>query len=266
MALSSTNRLLVALAIIILIAGAMFTSFGRNLFSLNTPSVVLPNITNGGASSGASSHDPQNDLQQIRVTPDTVQAVIGSLQRNDSYYRDVVVTLFWEGGSATSTTSVWKNQDWLSTQRTLPTGAVRHELVGPDEIFYWYGSDKNFLTAPADEFSADLAQHIPTYETILALDTDNITTARYETKEGIPSIYVESVPDDDLPLERYWIGTQTGLLIGAEMEEDGAIIYRMTAYTPIQTPAPVDAPFTRPDGVLVYSLSPSAQTPVAVPE
>ena len=38
------NRLLIAIAVIVLIAAAMFTSFGRSLFALNTPSVELPSL------------------------------------------------------------------------------------------------------------------------------------------------------------------------------------------------------------------------------
>ena len=35
------NRLAIAIAVIVLIVGAMFTSFGRSLFALNTPGLVL---------------------------------------------------------------------------------------------------------------------------------------------------------------------------------------------------------------------------------
>ena len=255
--MSSKDRLWVALAIIVLIAIAMFTSFGRNLFTLNTPSVVLPDTSNGGSGSTSvpNPNGSNHVLQHIRVTPDTVQDVIASLQRTDSYHRELSVSLFWEGGSSTSPTSVWCNEGWISTKRTLPTGIVRHDLVG-DEIYYWYDNDTEFLTAPADEFSQDLAQRIPTYETILALDTDNITVARYQIKETLPTIYVESVIDKGTSVERYWVSTQTGLLVGAEIEVSDVLIYSMSGYTSIQTPVPTDAPFTRPDGVSVVSLSP----------
>ena len=43
------NRLFIAIAVTVLIVGAMFTSFGRSLFVLNTPSVELPS---GAGSSG----------------------------------------------------------------------------------------------------------------------------------------------------------------------------------------------------------------------
>lgn len=44
------NRLLVTLAVIALIAGAMLVSFGRNLVALNTPHVVLADASGSGSS------------------------------------------------------------------------------------------------------------------------------------------------------------------------------------------------------------------------
>ena len=40
--MDSRNRKIIVLAIVLLIAGAMVASFGRSLFALNTPGVVLP--------------------------------------------------------------------------------------------------------------------------------------------------------------------------------------------------------------------------------
>ena len=67
------NRLLIAITVIVLIVAAMFTSFGRNLFALNTPSVVLPNVNGDGQTGDVSG--PQTGLEQyqaVEVTPQTV--------------------------------------------------------------------------------------------------------------------------------------------------------------------------------------------------
>ena len=40
--MDSKNRLLIAVAVTVLIVGAMLTSFGRSLFILRTPAVELP--------------------------------------------------------------------------------------------------------------------------------------------------------------------------------------------------------------------------------
>lgn len=95
------NRLLIAITVIVLIVAAMFTSFGRNLFALNTPSVVLPNVNGDGQTGDVSG--PQTGLEQyqaVEVTPQTVGSVIRTLSRKDSYYRELTITTFWDGGSS----------------------------------------------------------------------------------------------------------------------------------------------------------------------
>ena len=96
------NRLLIAITVIVLIVAAMFTSFGRNLFFLNTPSVVLPNVKGDGQTGDVSG--PQTGLEQyqaVEVTPQTVGSVIRTLSRKDSYYRELTITTFWDGDSGT---------------------------------------------------------------------------------------------------------------------------------------------------------------------
>ncbi len=43
------NRLVIVIVLVALIVGAMFTSFGRGLFALNTPEVVLPGAGGSGS-------------------------------------------------------------------------------------------------------------------------------------------------------------------------------------------------------------------------
>ena len=98
------------------------------------------------------------------------------------------------------------------------------------------------------------SQHIPTYETVLELDAASITGTGYELKGTFPSVFVE-VQGEDGALERYWISTDNGLLIAAEREVDGALVYRMTAYGQVQTPCPATASFALPDGQVLHAPS-----------
>ena len=43
-----------------------------------------------------------------------------------------------------------------------------------------------------------------------------------------------------------------GLLVSAETEEDNRLVYRMTAYSPVQTPCPSSAEFSLPDGEILH--------------
>ncbi len=245
------DRLLITLGIIGIIALALITSFGRNFFAHSIPSVVLPNISTSG--------DPMNPTTNwegnlsptapVTVTTDTVQAVVDSLQRADSYFRTLSVELFWEGGSSVTPVSVWCNGGWTSTQQTQPTGLVRNDLVGEDTRYYWYSGDDNYLSISTTEGDDDLSQRIPTYEDVVKLDSKWIVSANYAPFENIPAIYVEVTEKNRT--ERYWVSTDSGLLIGAEVEEDGQLIYRLTAIDPVQIPCPTDAPFSLPDGTAV---------------
>ena len=250
------NRLLIAIAVIVLIAAAMFTSFGRSLFALNTPSVELPSLdTEPGTNPDSSSEQKPGQYQTVAVTPQTVQSVIATLARSDSYYRELTVETFWEGGSSALSVQVWTDGGWTHSRQVLPSGSVRHDLVGEDTLYYWYDGSQQYETAPADSLSSDLAQRLPTYETVLDLDPDTITAAGYELRGDLACVYVEVYLEGPDQVERYWVGVDSGLLVSAETEQDGQLTYRMTAYSPITAPCPAAASFTLPDGRELHALS-----------
>lgn len=92
------NRLIIAIAVTLLIVAAMFTSFGRSLFSMRTEHIQLPEP---GASSssqeGGGSSQSAELFQRVEVTPQTVQSVIRTLERSTSYYWELTVETFWTG-------------------------------------------------------------------------------------------------------------------------------------------------------------------------
>ena len=250
------NRLLISIAVIVLITAAMFTSFGRSLFALNTPAVELPSLEpDPGNSSDSASQQEPGQYQVVSVTPRTVQSVIATLARADSCYRELTVELFWEGGSSALSVQVWTDGGWTHSRQALPSGAIRHDLVGDDALYYWYEGSQQYETAPADSLSPDLAQRLPTYETVLDLDPDTITAAGYELRGDLPCVYVEVSPEGAGRAERYWVSVDSGLLVSAETEEEGQLVYRMTAYSPITVPCPTTADFALPDGTELHSLS-----------
>lgn len=250
------NRLVIAIAVIVLIVGAMFTSFGRSLFALNTPSIQLP-VSGDGSQSGSSSGSlsGSGQYQKVEVTPDTVQNVIATLSRSDSYYRELTVETIWTDGSSTIPVQVWTDGGWTHTRKVLPSGAIRNDLIGEDTVYYWYDGSQLYRTAPADELSSDLSQRLPTYETVLDLDPELITAAGYESRGDMACVFVEvSLEEEDI-VERYWISVDSGLLVSAETDSAGQTVYRMTAYSPITTPCPSTASFALPDGTSFHTLS-----------
>ena len=245
------NRLIIAIAVTLLIVAAMFTSFGRSLFSMRTEHIQLPEP---GASSssqeGGGSSQSAELFQRVEVTPQTVQSVIRTLERSTSYYWELTVETFWTGGSSATSVQTWVDGGWSHTRQVLPSGLIRHDLISEDTVYYWYEGSSDYLTAPAEGGSADLAQHIPTYEEVLELEPERIVEAGFGERDGMSCIYVETDIDELGYLERYWISTDNGLLVGAETEKEGQIVLSMTS-----TEADVlqqEGNFTLPDGTVLY--------------
>lgn len=254
--MNSKNRLFISIAVILVIVGAMAASFGRSLFMLDIPSVELPSIGITGDSSSSPGAQPEGDhYQSITVTPGTVQNVIATLSRSDSYYRELAVETFWEGGSSSVPVQTWVDNGWSHIRRVLPSGAIRHDLLGRDTLYYWYEGSQQYVQAPADLFSSDLSQRIPTFETVLELDSGSITAAGQEVLEDTLCIRTEVTDPEGSCLERYWVSVDTGLLVRAEREQDGLLVYRMSALSAATTPCPPSAAFSLPDGTVLHSVS-----------
>ena len=252
--MDSKNRLIIAIAITCLMVVAIFASFGRSLFLVNIPSVSLAQVNEGSGDSSSSAGQTQDgQLWQVDVTPETVQSIVASLSRPESYYRELTVENLWNGGSSSVSVQFWQDGDWSHARQVLPSGAVRHDLTGEDLTYYWYEGSESYRSFPADEYSADLTQHIPTYEDVLDLDPESITQTGYERRDVWPCVYLQ-VQVSDTVVERYWISTDTGLLVSAEREQSGQLVYRMTAYTQVQTPCPATASFALPDGTELHMV------------
>ena len=250
------NRMALAIAVILLIVGAMTASFGRSLFALNTPSIQLPSQADSSQSGDSSqSHSGSGQYHRVEVTPQTVQSVIATLTRSDSYYRELTVEILWEDGSSMIPVQAWTDGGWTHTRKVLPSGSIRHDLIGDGTLYYWYEGYHTYLSAPADELSSDLSQRLPTYETVLQVDEENITAAGYETRGELPCVFVEVTLEEEDVVERYWIGVDSGLLVSAETDHGGQTVYRMTAYSPVTTPCPSSASFQLPDGTVFHSLT-----------
>lgn len=247
------NRLRIALAIILLITLAMFTSFGRVLFTRDVPRVSL--APEGVAASSADVSTGDGVLLRVEVTPQTVQEVVRTLSRANSYYRELTVETLWSGGSSSTQVLVWADQGWTHSQQTLPSGAVRHDLEGEGTRYAWYDGDETYLSAPVPEdfdHEADLSQRIPTYETVLSLDPERITAAGYEEREGTPCVYVEYQTQELTGYrQRYWVSVDSGLLTAAEILSGEDVVYRMSAQS-VQTPCPSGASFALPDGETLH--------------
>lgn len=247
------SRTRIAVLIAIVMVAAVFGSFGFRLFSAQPPRIVLPTIQTDPGTDAPSFSGDDHGLR-IEVTVDTVQAVIASLSRTSSYYRQLSIQTLWEGGSDTTSVQTWVDDGYTFVRSALPSGQVRYVLICPDHAYYWYGGSSTWLTAPKNSLSADLSQRIPTYEDVLALDKQDICAAGYESFGDHPCIYVETRLDELNYRERYWISVESGLLVAAQTLKDDVLVYSVNATAPIQTPCPTDSVFTLPNGTVLHSF------------
>ena len=142
-----------------------------------------------------------------------------------------------------------------------PDGTMQNDLVVDGWRYLWYAGDRTYDKRPAGSHTADLIQHIPTYEDVLVLDKEQITAAGYESKNGVNCIYIEELVRELDYLHRYWISTGTGLLVASETvyQSNGQLCYRMTEemYEPLGRE---EVSFVLPDGQELYRIPLGAQT------
>lgn len=242
------NRNILIGLIAVVIVAAVFSSFGLSLFSGPTPQIVLPTPAPTGQD-GPGGEEQESGVR-VEISPDTVQSVIAALDRQESYSRVVTSTL--EGSTAAA--SVWVDGAWTRADMILPTGRIVHTIVGDGQVWRWYDNDPATATWAADGASEDVeGQHIPTYEDVLALDKELITAAGYEEKNGYACVYVQAdIPELD-QRERYWISAGNGLLVAAETETGGEVVYSMASNAP-EIPVSAQVSFSLPDGTLLHTV------------
>ena len=157
------NRTILGGAIAVTVLVAVFVSLILPTLTNRPPEVVLPSVEQDIPGAEGKAFLP------VEVTPDTVQKVIASLSRPESYYRQLTVGLYWNGGSGGSQIEIWADGGYVRT--AISAGDItQYRLVGDGKLRLWYAGDKTWKETSTQAETADLAQRIPTYEDVLALD------------------------------------------------------------------------------------------------
>lgn len=245
------KRTMLAAVIIVVVLAAVLYSFFLNLFA-PTPELVLANPDAAQSENLGSEEPDEAGGVPVEVTPQTVQDLVAYLNRYESYRRTVTAEYFYNGQSAGAVTGqVWADGGWLRTDLTLSTGVVEHTIVGDGTLWLWQDQGRAVYSGPAAERAADLSQRLPTYEDVLLLDQGDITAASYEERENQPCVYVEARTELGYT-ERYWISVDSGLLVAAETEKGGEVVYAMTARDVVSPLDDTQGIFVLPDGTVLY--------------
>lgn len=246
------KRTIMAVVIIAVVLLAVLYSFFLNLFA-PTPRLELANPDASQSLDPVAQDSGQSGGVVVEVTPQTVQSLIASLERYESYRRTVTVEYLAGGESlGTVTAQVWVDGGWIRTSATLSSGSVENAVVGDGTLWLWYDSGPKVYSGPADGNAADLTQRLPTYEDVLALDKGDITAAGYEERDGQPCVYVETRTPLDYS-ERYWVSVNSGLLVAAETEKGGEVVYTMSARDVVSPLDETDGIFVLPGGKVLYA-------------
>lgn len=250
------KRTVFAVLIATVIVVAVFSSFAMNLFGQEDYQIRLPDLSDGAQNDQPGGDDASGgEVIRVDVTPETVQGVIATLARSESYHREIRIELWADEAVASVTAAeVWADGGWFRTTVTSPGGRVQHNLVGEGTRWLWYDGDDTALSFPADDAGSDLVQRIPTYEDVLKLSKKEIIATGYEKYLDTVCIFVEVEQKELGSSERYWISVSNGLLVAAERVKGEQLLYRMTALS-TESPAPLDSSFALPDGQVLHTMS-----------
>ena len=207
--------------------------------------IVLPaeQADTGAAGEAGSSEG----VDVVQITPDTVQPAINTLSRPATYTRTQSVETFWSGGSGISTSQVSVSSGRTRIDTQLPDGSVCHMLVVGGSAAIWYDTETSWTVLTTEQFTADIAQRMLSYETVRDLPASEIADASYQNLDGTNCIYVATREDEEGYACSYWVSVTSGLLKQAERYCDGELVYRFTAEDS-NLEAPEEELFLLPDG------------------
>ncbi len=240
-----------AVLIAAVLAVAVLLSFGKGIFfGRDTPAVLLPDISESPGVSADPNAPPTgsgaDDPVEVEVTPETVQAVVATLARPESYSCTIQETTYWSGGSGTRQIQVWADGACCAT-RTETETLARRSLTNGNTLWLWYEGEEDLYEGPLAENTPDDLSGIPTYEDLLGLEKDRILSAGYEGKNGWACVWAETEPGEDGTTARYWISVENGLLVAAELRRDGTLTYAVSLPS-VQIPVTDETAFRLPDG------------------
>ena len=203
----------------------------------DTPPVILatPPVTVRPA---APTPEDSSGKSVISVTPDTVQTVLRTLSRSDSYSRTLTVERFWSGGVSVSEVNVWVWGDMCRLSiRSEEQDRVRNVLLAGNEKWIWYSDSPNVYTGAAAADEADRWQSIYSYEKIGSLEVSQILDADFLDFGGEKCVYVRFSDGLLGYVSECYVSCSTGLLMGEDVFDGSRVIYTMRSSRPdISTP------------------------------
>ncbi len=198
--------------------------------SPDTVEVVLPTDS---PDDGDGSGKDEEVSPIIEINSDTVQTMIATLSRANSYSRTLSIERWWNGNKSTETIDVWVRGDETKMAISSPvSAAAKYILVSGDEKWIWYSGSDDFFSGPAAETDADRYQSLISYESVLELPTGDIYETGYTEINGETCISLRC-RGGELDYDNvFYVSTESGLLVTAESYDGDELIYSMSSTLP----------------------------------
>ena len=241
----SSPVVIITLCVIVLAVGFAVVSLLRAQSQREANIPELPTDTPVTPSEPVAPNDL--DYSQLVITPDNVVSVIAALRRPTQYYYETESELFYSGGSSKYLRRKWERAGWQRVDLLSGTTTTAHTIYGAGKVFLWRPNDRNFYMTNAGDFTADNSQMMMVYEDILTLKPDEILAANFTVYQGHGCIYVEAKSKAFPYTQKFWVSTETGLLIAGQAQKGGTKIYSVKALS-VNTNALDDSVFKLPNG------------------
>lgn len=216
---------IISLALVALIAIIIFVQWGS---STNTPSISVPS-----PSASAQESDSINTSALLDIDADSVQALIASIERPDSYSRKYRVRTFWDGGESEAEITVYCNGEQYRIIHRL-NGKETNILFSDGKRHTWYDDPNDVSTVDIDTLdknSLDLYARLIVFEELLDVPKEDILGASSEVILNEICISVE-YRHSDTYVYRLYVSIKKGLLVAAEALENGKTVYLLEADSP----------------------------------
>lgn len=197
--------------------------------------IILPDITAvpGNGQQGDDEGGWDSKLLRVEVNNRTVQSVIASLERPDSYIRSLEIKKYWEGGEARYLVDVYTLEEKTRLVIAHEGYETQNILINSDKVYIWYNNESDYLELNRWEEgelfqTTDSFQMIDTYEDVIQLNSDYIVSSGYTVNDGKKYIYVQTRDELFGYTVDYYISIDTGLLEYVEKKDGELIIYKMS--------------------------------------
>jgi len=175
----------------------------------------------------------QKIVESIDVHKDNVQQVIATLQRPQQYHYQAETTYMWSDGSTVLRTEGWIKPGMSKVIQYSAAGVPeKHTLISSDTVYIWGQDADAYFEGSNGSFHVDDPGHIPTYETILQQEPEEIIDGGFALYDQTACIYAKTRNPESEYVEMWYIAVDSGLLIAQECTDSGTPVsaVRMTAW------------------------------------